>query len=177
MISWSAILFLLCINNEEAQVIVSNKYSGLINQTPTFLASSQPVWTVDTTAKFPTYSKYLNELAAGYVLGGIGWCIGTILGYAIWGTEDAALIGGFSLYTLGATFGVWKVGQQYDESRYFTTLIGAVSFPLVLIGAKRVLKIKSSEFDKLIGFSLPIGAFIGYNLSKKEVIVEPRKKL
>ncbi|MCK4353295.1 hypothetical protein KAW65_07820 [candidate division WOR-3 bacterium] len=121
---------------------------------------------------FPEKSKYIQELGAGYALGGIGWCIGATLAHGIWAnTKDslnAATMGGYSLYGLGTSIGVWWVGQRYDEGRYWTTVWGMVSLPLLLKVLGETLQIESEDFDEFVSFSLPIGAFIGYNLFRRK---------
>ena len=133
-------------------------------------------------AKLP-HPKYLQELAAGYAFGTIGWCVGATSAHAIWSTEeDALVIGrytlwngenapsvwGYSLYGLGASIGVWITGKQYDDGEYISTLVGTILFPLVLAGVKKAMAIELKEVDEVISFSLPLGAFIGYNLSRSK---------
>lgn len=101
----------------------------------------------DSAPKYPERSKYFQELGASYALGGIGWCIGATAGYWIWETFDAAAIGGFSLYGLGASMGVWLVGQKYDEGNYFWTVVGTAALPLLLNDGKKLFKIKSEGYD------------------------------
>ena len=121
--------------------------------------------TLELEAKLP-HSKYLQELTAGYAFGAIGWCAGVNGANAIWNTKDAATIGGYVLYGLGASIGVWLTGSQHDKGKYFDTLLGTVLFPIILTSVKKAMGIELSEVDEVISFSLPVGAFIGYNLSR-----------
>ncbi|MBI4722166.1 MAG: hypothetical protein HY769_04090 [Candidatus Stahlbacteria bacterium] len=110
-------------------------------------------------------TKYIVELAAGYAIGTIGWCIGANVGNAIWKTDDAIAIGGYSLYGISSSLGVWLTGKQYTQGKYLHTLIGAISLPLTIIGIARMCGKELSPANDIIWVSVPIGAIIGYNLS------------
>ena len=114
-------------------------------------------------------TKYIVELVAGYAIGTIGWCIGVNTGNAIWKTDDAIAIGGYSLYGISSSIGVWMTGKQYNKGKYLHTLIGAISLPLTIIG---IAQMCGKEFfgpaNDFVWLSVPIGAVIGYNLSTVE---------
>jgi hypothetical protein len=115
-----------------------------------------------------SYPKYLRELAGGYALGAIGWCVGANLGNAIWETKEAVPICGYLLYGISSSVGVWVTGKQEDGGKYFDTVIGTVALPLIVMGIVKACGTESRVASDLIWFSLPIGTFIGYNLSVKE---------
>ncbi len=126
------------------------------------------VGAVNLEAKF-MHPKYVQELIGGYSFGAIGYCIGVNGANAIWGNEgNTHIIGGYLLYGLGASLGLWITGKQYDDGKYVNTLIGTILFPLALAGITKAMAIESKEVNEMISFSLPIGAFIGYNFSKNK---------
>lgn len=112
-------------------------------------------------------TKYLVELMAGYTLGTIGWCVGANIGNAIWKTDDAIAIGGYALYGISSSTGVWLFGKQYNEGKCLHTLIGAVALPLTIIGIAQMFGMQISPANDIVWLSVPIGAVIGYNLSVK----------
>jgi hypothetical protein len=107
----------------------------------------------------------LKELAGGYAFGMIGWCVGATTAKLVSGNDAAVPIVGYSVYGLGASIGVWLTGEQYDGGKYMDTFVGTASFPLLVTGIAALLGTRLNASNELVWFSLPIGAFIGYNLS------------
>jgi hypothetical protein len=95
----------------------------------------------------------------------IGWCAGANMAKMATGNDGAVPIGGYSAYIIGTSVGVWLTGKQYDGGKYLDTFIGTVSFPFLLTGIAALLDTRLNASHKIVWFSLPIGAFVGYNLS------------
>ena len=138
--------------------------SGMPSESSTILPDSA------TYTRSYLYYPYVQEIIAGYTFGQLGWCLGATLGKGIGKTNDAASITGYALYGLGTSIGVWWVGNHHFEGKYFHTLVGTVLLPSLLLLIKENPRLKlgteaEQNINDVIHFSLPLGAFIGYNLS------------
>lgn len=119
---------------------------------------------------------YFQEIAAGYAFGSLGYYLGTIISYNMARSPDTVptvvKMSGYSLCALGASVGVWWMGNKYFKGNYLATLFSAVLFPSSLAIINKYAT-KSSKLDKamddIIVISLPIGAFLGYNIFKKSL--------
>lgn len=115
-------------------------------------------------------SAYFKEIAAGYIFGTVGWCVGINIGYAAFKKKEGLIVPicGYTLYGLSSSVGVWIVGKEYSGGKYLPTLCWTAGLPLAIIGVSMACGIQLSTANALVWVSLPIGSFIGYNLSTKK---------
>ncbi|MDD5530655.1 MAG: hypothetical protein PHX21_11615 [bacterium] len=106
--------------------------------------------------------SYLQEFAAAYVFGSLGYYTAALIGYEKWDTNGVA-IPGYAFYGLGASLGTWWVGNKCSKGGFWNTLAGCILLPSA-IAVLNKYAIKSPKVGDLVVFySVPVGAFLGFN--------------
>ena len=115
-----------------------------------------------------------TKITAGVMTGALAGIAGGYIGYALEGCNGGGeycglagtLIGGLIGYHLGTPYGVYKVGNRSNENgSYAAAFLGGITGHFIGIAA---LTVSQNLGTGLFWFvSAPIGATIGYNISRK----------
>lgn len=114
---------------------------------------------------------YFQEFVAGYAFGGLAYYFGAILSYDLSNSPDTVPVSvkaiGFSLCGLAASAGVYWIGNKYFKGNLLGTLAGCILLPAT-IGVINKYTAKSDAAEDIMLVSIPLGAFLGYNIFKKK---------
>ncbi|MDD2889679.1 MAG: hypothetical protein PHE49_03440 [bacterium] len=105
--------------------------------------------------------EYLQELAAAYVFGSLGWYSAALIAYET--DTNAVNIPAHSFYVLGASLGTWWIGNKCSKGSLWNTLAGCVLLPSAIAVTNKYLIKKPVVGDIVVFYSIPIGAFLGFN--------------
>jgi hypothetical protein len=106
--------------------------------------------------------EYLQEFAAAYVFGSLGYYAAALIGYEKWDTSGVA-IPGYTFYGLGASLGTWWVGNKCSKGKLFNTLAGCILLPSAIAVLNKYAIKSSTVGDLVVFYSVPVGAFLGFN--------------
>ena len=112
------------------------------------------------------FTKIMAGGGAGFVVG----IVGALIGSAIVGGEserefEGVFIGGLIAYHLGTPYGVYKVGNRRNENgSYAAAFLGGIAGHVTGIAALTVAPNIGTGVYWFV--SAPIGATIGYNISR-----------
>ena len=124
-------------------------------------------WGINIPAYNNNYEKIYSGIRWGFFVGIVGAALGSAIDNKNCEEFDCKglLIGGLIAYHLGTPYGVYKVGNRNNEDgSYAPALLGGIAGHLVGIA---VLAIGQNTPALAFWFiSAPIGATIGYNISR-----------
>ena len=130
-------------------------------------------WGIKNTAYNNNYEKIYSGVRWGFFVGIIGAALGSAIdnnncdeSYCDISDYKGVLIGGLIAYHLGTPYGVYRVGNRNNEDgSYAAALLGGIAGHLVGIAALAI----GQNTPPALAFwfiSAPIGATIGYNISR-----------
>ena len=126
-------------------------------------------WGINNLAYNNNFTKIYSGVRWGFFVGIVGALIGSFIDNKKCGEDEfdckGLLIGGLISYHLGTPYGVYKVGNRSNENgSYAAAFLGGIAGHLIGIAA---LTVSQNAAVGIFWFvSAPIGATIGYNISR-----------
>ena len=147
----------------------SLKYTNVYDKVSNDFFTTEPFgeWGTNNPAYNNNYEKIYSGVRWGFFVGIVGAALGSAIDNKNCDEFDCKglLIGGLIAYHLGTPYGVSKVGNRNNENgSYAAALLGGIVGHLVGLAALAV-----GQNTPTIAFwfiSAPIGATIGYNISR-----------
>ncbi len=150
----------------------SLKYTNVYDKVSNDFFTTEPFgeWGTNNPAYNNNYEKIYSGVRWGFFVGIVGALIGSFIDNKKCGEDEfdckGLLIGGLIAYHLGTPYGVSKVGNRNNEDgSYAAALLGGIAGHLVGIAALAI----GQNTPPALAFwfiSAPIGATIGYNISR-----------